>query len=213
MHDPDSREGTTSLRSVEDCVSYAPPRRGSFHWQDGRSAKELAKAWCRTEIPTPAAEFWELLSSVADFRSLHLEQGWAEHRVRFDGIRGEPRNTDLAIVGTSQSGKVAISIEAKADESFGRHVGAEILAAATKWAYEESDGKLLRLQRLASLVLPHPQLGGTGTGSPPLSTPDGGRWARGRLPPSKMPVLPCSWYMSSCHLANPIDESERMPRI
>ena len=43
--------------------------------------------------------------------------------MRFDGIRGEPRNTDLAIVGTSQSGKVAISIEAKADESFGRHIG------------------------------------------------------------------------------------------
>ena len=45
------------------------------HWQDGRSAKELTKAWCRTGIPTPPAEFWELLSSVADFRSLHLEQG------------------------------------------------------------------------------------------------------------------------------------------
>ncbi len=38
-------KGNQEIRSVDDWFRLAPPKRGEHHWQDGRSAKELARAY------------------------------------------------------------------------------------------------------------------------------------------------------------------------
>ena len=37
-----------NIHSVDDWLRFAPPEKGESHWKDGRSAKELAKAWFPT---------------------------------------------------------------------------------------------------------------------------------------------------------------------
>ena len=90
-------------------------------WKDGRSAKELAKAW----FPAPVipAELSALLeSSPVELGKINLCEGEPEVVVHFDPFRG-PRNCDLLVHGSCQRGKIAISVEAKADEVFGLTVG------------------------------------------------------------------------------------------
>ena len=40
------------IKTVCDWFTYAPPAQGAAHWQDYRSAKELAKAWLRPAMPS-----------------------------------------------------------------------------------------------------------------------------------------------------------------
>jgi len=89
-------KGGEAILSVDDWFAKAPPKQGARHWKDNRSAKELAKSWFRGPHPTPPEELFLFL--------------------RFGG---EQRNTDLLVVGTAGPQRVAISIEAKADEPFG----------------------------------------------------------------------------------------------
>jgi len=59
-----------------------------------------------------------LLNSCPELGDLVAEWATPEHRVRFDEFRGEPRNSDLVAIAESDYGSVAISVEAKADETF-----------------------------------------------------------------------------------------------
>jgi hypothetical protein len=153
------RNGNT-IATVDKWFQHARPMGGELQWRDGRSAKELAKAWCReTGGPEPPAELLRLLSNTPALAHLEFRVGYPEHRVRFDAIRGEPRNTDLAVLCDGPVGTVAISIEAKADETFGRTVGEEIVNAAAQWAFEERIGKLDRLRGLVMAILPRHQIG------------------------------------------------------
>lgn len=132
----------------------------ALHWRDGRSAKELAKAWCRDgALPCPPQDVLALLATVPRLSQLEFLIGYPELRVRFDDAPGEPRNTDLAVLCQGPSSRVAISIEAKATESFGRAVGEEIIAAAAQWAFSERASKLRRLQNLVTTLLPKRQDG------------------------------------------------------
>src|SRR5262245_17205551 len=86
------------ILSVEDWFHHAPPMGGSLQWRDGRSAKELAKAWCATpNAPSPPQPLLALLGSVPELSSLVFEVGYPEHRIKFDDVAGEPRNADLAV--------------------------------------------------------------------------------------------------------------------
>jgi len=127
---------------------------GALQWRDGRSAKELAKAWCSTPgAPSQPIVLRQLLDSVPELADLVCEIGYPEHRLKFDDVAGEPRNADIAVACRGPLGAVAMTIEAKADESFGRSFGEEIVKAAAQWAFEEADGKLRRTRRLADLLL------------------------------------------------------------
>jgi hypothetical protein len=142
------------ITNVEDWFHHARPLGGTLQWRDGRSAKELAKAWCREDADAePPRSLRQLLSANPAFANLEYEVAFPEHRVRFDDIRGEPRNTDLAVLCRSAAGNVALSIEAKADEPFGRSMGEEIVNAAAQWAFEEQAGKLERIRNLAGAIL------------------------------------------------------------
>lgn len=70
--------------------------RGSHHWKDGRSAKELAKSWVAGEGPAALAR---LFDSNAETRGLTVETAVAEAQISFDKHPGGKRNHDLLIWG------------------------------------------------------------------------------------------------------------------
>ena len=113
-----------AIRSVEDWFTLAPPKQGSRQWVDGRSAKELAKAWFPLAgAPQIPSEFQALLDSREETRGTVFELGEPERETIFDRCGGEARNADLVLWGRSARGKVLVSIEAKADEPFGEIAG------------------------------------------------------------------------------------------
>src|SRR5690606_10274883 len=68
-----------------------------------------------------------------------------ERRIAFDSHAGEPRNADLAFVGVGPAGRVAVTIEAKADEPFGDTVAAT-LSSALERAVARARGMSLRFE-------------------------------------------------------------------
>ncbi len=111
------------ISTVDDWFRLAPPAGGARHWVDGKSAKELAKAWCgRASAPAVPVELQELLSTHPDIDGAAFLEAIPEHKVAFDNIPGEPRNTDLVCIAERANQRIAISIEAKADEPFGELV-------------------------------------------------------------------------------------------
>lgn len=103
------------INCVEDWKRLAPPK-AEGQWVEGRSAFEVAHAWCSTGTPAVPSELQLLLESRSETRGLILDEVMPEHRIPFDGHGGEPRNADLALVGHTSSSKVVIMIEAKAHE-------------------------------------------------------------------------------------------------
>ena len=112
-----------TIQSVKDWHKLAPPKRPQLQWKDGRSAKELAKAWFPAAVPGLPEIPPELLALLEVLGDIDLCEGEPEAVVRVDCFGGEPPNCDLLIHGACQLGKIAIYVEAKADEPFGALVG------------------------------------------------------------------------------------------
>jgi uncharacterized protein DUF6946 len=200
------------IASVEDWFRHAPPRGGSLQWRDGRSAKELAKAWCAGGgAPAPPSDFLALLASVPVLAALSFDIGYPEHRVRFDEVRGEPRNTDLAVICTGLVGRVALSVEGKVDETFGRAVGEEIMGAAAQWAFEERDGKLDRLRQLAHVILPPRRAGQARIGEIryQLLTAIAGAWAFAAQSQASIAAFVVHEFLSANVISARIEENGR----
>jgi hypothetical protein len=117
------------IRCITDWEDFAPPKGKEKQWVEGRSAYELARAWCGTETVSMPPELRALFDSRQETEALNIDCVTPEQRITFDPFGGEPRNADLAFVGQTSAGSVAVTIEAKADEPFGETV-AETLAAA-----------------------------------------------------------------------------------
>jgi len=77
-----------------------------------------------------------------------------EHRVPFDDLPGEPRNADVVAVGDDRNGRLAINIEAKADEPFDQYVRDILLSVARRIAADEPTNSVKRIQNLAHSILP-----------------------------------------------------------
>src|SRR5689334_3010058 len=113
--------GSRPITSVDDWATLAPPK-STGHWVDGRSAKELARAWCGTNGPKVPDEVIAAFRSHPDLAALRIVEMTPEARVRFDKRRGEPRNADLAGIAEDGAGKAVVHVEGKADETFGQCV-------------------------------------------------------------------------------------------
>ncbi len=110
----------TEIRSIDDWFLLAPPKKGIKQWKDGRSAKELAKAYFPSSgQPKIPNELIKLLNSHEDTKDAVIDEGIPEHIVALDNFRGEQRNCDLVLYGRVGNKPIAINIEAKADEPFG----------------------------------------------------------------------------------------------
>jgi hypothetical protein len=108
------------IQSVDDWFRMAPPKSKEMHWVDGRSAKEIARAFFPPLAgDTIPPELRGLLAAVAGLGELQSVRLTPECKIRFDGFKGEPRNADLAGVAEYANGRLAVTVESKADESFG----------------------------------------------------------------------------------------------
>jgi hypothetical protein len=99
---------------------WTPPAKGDKHWKDGRSAKELAKAWFRNGSPQIPDELHQILTNHPSTKNFNIEYGIPELETKLDNYKGKGRNHDLIIVGESNAIRTIISIEAKVDEEFGK---------------------------------------------------------------------------------------------
>jgi hypothetical protein len=119
------------ITTVDEWFQFSPPKEGKHQWVDGRSAKELAKVFLERGFPAVPPELRALLSSHPDVGPVDLTIAFPEHKIALDKFPGEPRNADLAAVGDCGMGKVAVNIEAKADEAFGDTIGDRLASAST----------------------------------------------------------------------------------
>ena len=144
------------IRTVDQWFALAPPKGGRDQWVEGRSALECARAWCATQGPVVPAELLTLLASHPDTKGAVIRSITPEQRVRFDALRGEPRNSDVVALADHPAGLLAVSIEAKADEPFDLPVQ-EVLAHLVRTiASDERTNGVARIQQLARSLLPAP---------------------------------------------------------
>jgi hypothetical protein len=101
----------------------APPREGLKHWKDGRSAKELARAWTREGDPTVPAEVASAFVAHPELGDFRCATALPEHQTRLPGPGTEGRHHDLLVLGTAGGRRIVLAVEAKADEPFGPPVG------------------------------------------------------------------------------------------
>lgn len=112
------------IRCVDEWFRFAPPKRGERHWKDGRSAKELARAWFpESGGPRIPAELASLFESHGATQCVEWERAEPERVIAFDRCGGERRNADLVLWGRKDGRTILASVEAKADESFGEISG------------------------------------------------------------------------------------------
>ncbi len=112
-----NRQGR-AIQTLEDWRIQASPA-SEAHWKDGRSAKELAKAWTDGSGPEDLTHLLGLRAETSDFK---IASAIAEAQVAFDRHPGGKRNHDLLIRGEAGGGRVVVGLEAKANETFGQTV-------------------------------------------------------------------------------------------
>jgi len=144
------------IRTVDQWFELAPPKGGREQWVEGRSALECARAWCATQGPVVPPELLTLLASHPDTETAVIRFITPEQRVRFDALRGEPRNADVVALADDAAGVLAISIEAKADEPFDLPVADVLGHLVRAIAADERTNGVTRIQQLARSLLPPP---------------------------------------------------------
>ena len=142
-----SKDGSR-IQKVDDWFRYARPKGGTGQWVDGRSAKETARAWLG-DAPSIPSEVQHLLATSPDLAELQFERAVPEALLPFDKHSG-PRNADLAIWARGPRGPVAITVEAKADETFGPVVEEALSDALERLVKNPRSGGVARIADLAS---------------------------------------------------------------
>lgn len=142
------------IECVDDWFHFAPPKGGLRHWKDGRSAKELARAWVGAGNVSIPSELLEILTSHPDTSSPDFVCAEPEALIRFDTRRGEVRNADLAISARANSVPIAITIEAKADEPFDDLISNTLANAVDRFIESGVGEGLERVRDLAKSLLP-----------------------------------------------------------
>ncbi len=123
----------TPIRSFRDWEASAlPPGRKLKQWKEGRSEFELGRIWMERGEPSVPAELLRLLDSHESTRGTVIRSGITQLETTLPFANRGPRCHDLALLADHDGSTVSICIEAKADESFGRAVGAELLAARNR---------------------------------------------------------------------------------
>jgi hypothetical protein len=121
-----------SIHSFCEWEKYAmPPHRKRMHWQEGRSAFELARLWTpKGGAPAVPPLLTQLLNSHDATRSTVVLRGITEHETPLPppDVHG-PRCHDLTLFAEQGRALITICIEAKADESFGATISGELRKA------------------------------------------------------------------------------------
>lgn len=126
------------IDSVTAWFEAAPPKKGAAHWVDGRSAKELAKAWFRSGEAAVPQELAHLLLSSSVCSGASVTLALPEHKTHFDGHPGGPRHHDVLALGRNGRELIVIGVEAKAGETLGERTLDRLEAANEAAARGES---------------------------------------------------------------------------
>lgn len=146
-------KGGRRIETLEEWEMHAGPKRPT-QWKDGRSAKEIARAWLSAHGTFPA-EVTEALASHSCFGDITSWEAEPEALQPFDKFGGEPRNCDLAIYANDQYGPLLIAIEAKADESFGQTVAGALATAAKNRLNNPRSNGVARIEQLLVALMGH----------------------------------------------------------
>ena len=120
-----------------------PPKEGIEQWKDYRSAKEMAKFWLDQKNCEEFQQF--IRKTIPDFTYDHIIP---ESASIFDRYRS-PRKHDLYIAG--KDNKSIITIEGKADESFGNNDFEKELNESIKEKIKKPNSK--KFDRMIELYL------------------------------------------------------------
>lgn len=146
-------KGGRRIETLEEWEMHAGPKRPT-QWKDGRSAKEIARAWLSAHGSFPA-EVTALFANHPHFGPVSSWDAEPEARLPFDKFAGEPRNSDLVIYANDQHGSLLIAVEAKADEFFGNTVTNELAAAVKTRQNKPSSNKVTRIEQLLVALMGH----------------------------------------------------------
>jgi hypothetical protein len=119
------------ITNVEDWYSLCPPKKGEKQWVSGRSAMELAK-YVTKNLPYVPIEIENALKTLIP-KNVMFE--WdAEYVTDLPG-KGEGRNHDAIFYNSD----IVVTIEAKADETFGNLIGEELHNASVNKLHRISE--------------------------------------------------------------------------
>lgn len=109
-----SEKETIEIKTVDEWFKHCPPAKGEKQWENGYSAKEMAKFWIKIDNQKEFIKFIKNEMSNCDF-----DYAIPEFCAKFDDY-GKSRQDDLRIFSSDK--KTIISIEGKVNESFGNFV-------------------------------------------------------------------------------------------
>jgi hypothetical protein len=107
------------ILSVDDWLAEAPPKHGFSAWKHYRSAKGLARSWFGPPDAAPADELLFILRQLFPGRRDDSHRRKSCSIVRTIFSEASQGTTTLPCWALPDHQKLAISIEAKADEPFG----------------------------------------------------------------------------------------------
>lgn len=140
------------ISTLRDWETHAGPK-SAGQWVDGRSAKEVARAWLAGSGRQLPVEVENALKGNKNFGAIQRWIAEPEARLRFDDFAGEPRNSDLAVHIQDTSGGYILAVEAKADEPFGDTVMKTTESAKARLETNPRSNGLKRVRQLKSAIL------------------------------------------------------------
>jgi hypothetical protein len=139
------------IKSLEDWEKYGGPKKAT-QWKDGRSAKEVAKAWIHSfpEFPLEVIQTLKTSSCIGEITEWNAVP---EARLKFDTFRGEPPNLDLFVIAQDTTGLLVMGVEAKADEEFSSILSETHRNALSRLKKNPNSKGVIRLENLLKNLL------------------------------------------------------------
>jgi len=134
-------ENKIEIENLDKWRELCPPQKWETQWKDYRSAKEMAKFWLNKDNYNDFQEF--IKKSIPDFT---FEYIIPEYKSKFDDY-SSPRTHDLYI--QEKNNKAIITVEGKADESFGNGLFGEYFIETIKTKIENI--RSMALDRMINL--------------------------------------------------------------
>lgn len=146
------RKSGKLIETLEDWESLAGPKTKD-QWVDGRSAKEAARAWLEGKSLTMPSEINSALANSDYFGNILKWEAEPEARLKFDDFKGEPRNSDLSVKVIDEMGPYLLTVEAKADESFGQTIAKTYAQATARLLDNPRSNGINRILQLSYIIL------------------------------------------------------------
>jgi hypothetical protein len=170
------RDEQRQITTVDDWLEWAGPLRGEKQWADRRSAKEVAKAWCRPDgtIAVPS-NLQSLLDSNPTLGTFRAATAIPELPTPLGDVPRGARRHDLVILGLDAAGRpTLVGVEAKADEPFDAPVSERLAAALAVTAAAEAEkrddrsAQIPRIERFGRALFGRAVLGGDSMADPKI---------------------------------------------